>query len=86
MYTERVLKRACQSPSDSELASLFTLLNRIKRDETLTNANNGIVHRALMERLKSCWVRKTIKRRRVCIDNQYSLLAMEVYGDSFAVL
>jgi len=56
MYTENVLKQACHVPSDSELASLFTLINRIKRDETVTNANNGIVYRTMMERLKIYWV------------------------------
>lgn len=60
IYTENVLKRACSVPSDSELASLFTLINRIKRDETITNANNGIVYRTMMERLKTYWVYKNI--------------------------
>ncbi len=50
------MKRACHIPSDSELASLFTLINRIKRDEIVTNANNGIVYRTMMERLKTYWV------------------------------
>ena len=96
MHTERVLKRACQSPSDSELASLFILINRIKRDETLTNGNNGIVYRAMMERLKSCWVknsfsnlynpRQMMKGHAVCNNSRYLFLAMEIHGHSFAVL
>ena len=53
---ERVLREACHVPSDSELASLFALIDRMKRDRTLTNANNGIVYRAMMERLKTYWV------------------------------
>ena len=56
MYTENVLKRACHVPSDSELASLFALIHRIKHDETLTNANNGVIYRTVMERLKTYWV------------------------------
>jgi hypothetical protein len=35
---------------------LFSLMNRIKRDETITNANNGIVYRTMMDRLKTYWV------------------------------
>ena len=50
------MKRACHVPGDSELAALFTLMNRIKRNEILTNANNGIVYRTMMERLKTYWV------------------------------
>jgi hypothetical protein len=33
-------------------------MNRIKRDETASNATNGVVFRTLMERLKTYWVRQ----------------------------
>ncbi|CAF5026576.1 unnamed protein product, partial [Rotaria sp. Silwood1] len=56
IYTENILKRACHITSDSELASLFILINRIKQDETITNANNGIIYRTMMDRLKTYWV------------------------------
>ncbi|CAF4031131.1 unnamed protein product, partial [Rotaria sp. Silwood2] len=55
IYTETILKRACHIPSDSELASLFILINRIKQDETITNANNSIIYRTMMDRLKTYW-------------------------------
>ncbi|CAF4722909.1 unnamed protein product [Rotaria sp. Silwood1] len=55
IYTENILKRACHITSDSELASLFILINRIKQDETITNANNGIIYRTMMDRLKTYW-------------------------------
>ncbi|CAF0762870.1 unnamed protein product [Rotaria sordida] len=55
IYTENILKRACHIPSDSELASLFILINRMKQNETITNANNGIIYRIIMERLKTYW-------------------------------
>ena len=69
---ERVLREACHVPSDSELASLFALIDRMKRDRTLTNANHGIVHRTVMERLKTYWVRcekfddtRTVRENRI---------------------
>ena len=53
IYTENVLRKACDIPSDSELASLFKLIDRIKRDETITNANSGLVYRTINDRLKN---------------------------------
>ncbi|CAF3919870.1 unnamed protein product, partial [Rotaria magnacalcarata] len=63
IYAENILKRACHIPSDSELASLFTLINRIKQDETITNANNGVIYKAMMERLKAYWSWKYLSIR-----------------------
>ncbi|CAF1356153.1 unnamed protein product [Adineta steineri] len=73
IYTKNVLKQACSIPSDSELASLFTLINRIKADETITNANNGVVYRTVMERLKTYWPWKYMTIR-----SQYHELTKEM--------
>jgi hypothetical protein len=56
-YTEKVVRKACAIPNDCELASLFTLIDRIKRNETMTNARQSVVYRTVMERLKTYWVR-----------------------------
>ncbi|UJR28166.1 hypothetical protein I4U23_009420 [Adineta vaga] len=73
IYTKNVLKRACYVPSDSELASLFILMNRIKRDETVSNANNSIAYRAVMERLRTYWAWKYMTIR-----SQYYELTKEM--------
>ncbi|CAF3399137.1 unnamed protein product [Rotaria socialis] len=63
IYAETILKRACHIPSDSELASLFTLISRIKQNNTITNANNGVIYRTMMERLKAYWSWKYLSIR-----------------------
>jgi len=63
IYTENVLESACSIPSDSELGSLFTLINRIKQNECITNAKNSVVYRTSMDRLKTYWVICSRKRK-----------------------